>query len=579
MSNEEQKYTDTKKCIRCKKDYDISLFIKDDKELKKCKTCRDKNRLICIICNVKTASFNSYNETIPKYCVSCKEVGMINIISSKCFVCKNKIPTFNKLGNKKATHCVDCKESDMVDVLHTMCIKCKYKIPVFNNQDEKKGLYCLDCKEPDMINVVDKKCIKCNKRRPSFNTANETTALYCSDCKESDMVDIKNKKCIKCLKKNPIFNNPNEKKPLYCKDCKSANMVDVKNFKCIKCNIKQPTYNTVGEKKPTYCLDCKTSDMVDIVNKKCIKCKEVRPNYALDGQKIPTHCNNCKEDNMIDVTHRQCIIDKCSVRPYYGYCGQSPIYCATHRDNHTDKNFLYTRPKRRCIGNNDEECKDIAEYGKTEPIHCLEHKAEDEIYLVAQKCSQCCKNDLLNKDGLCITYCAPNQLYQQVKKEKKQEMIVMNYLDKNVKIENIINIQDDKVVDTYCNYYRPDRIYDVGTHCIIIEVDEEQHKGKRASCSKGDIGELARMHEIQNAIGINCIFIRFNPDSFKVNNKIQKISINQRLNLLVKWIEKCAEMKPVKDLQPVKYKYLYYDEWNETDTSFQEIDDTKLYDK
>jgi hypothetical protein len=155
----------------------------------------------------------------------------------------------------------------------------------------------------------------------------------------------------------------------------------------------------------------------------------------------------------------------------------------------------------------------------------------------------------------------------------------MNYLDKYVKLSNIINITDDKVVSTYCNHYRPDRMYDVGTHCIIIEVDEDQHKGKRASCSKGEIGELARMHEIQNAVGMNCIFLRFNPDTFKVNNKKQSINMNERLKLLVKWIEKCEEMKPEKDLEPVKYKYLFYDDWSETDTSFKEIDDTMLYDK
>jgi hypothetical protein len=55
--------------------------------------------------------------------------------------------------------------------------------------------------------------------------------------------------------------------------------------------------------------------------------------------------------------------------------------------------------------------------------------------------------------------------------------------------------------------------------------------------------------------------------------------MNERLKLLVKWIEKCEEMKPEMDLQPVKYKYLFYDGWSETDTSFKEIDDTILYDK
>jgi hypothetical protein len=282
---------------------------------------------------------------------------------------------------------------------------------------------------------------------------------------------------------------------------------------------------------------------------------------------------------MIDIHNNRCIIENCNTHSYYGYCGQSPSLCAKHRDKHPDKNFLYTKPKRKCIGNDDEECKEMAEYGIKEPTHCIEHKTNDEIHLVAQKCHQCCRNDLLNKDGLCITICAPNQLYQQVKQEKKKEKLVMSYLDKYIKLENIIKITDDKVVDTYCNYYRPDRIYDLGTHCVIIEVDEDQHKGKKASCSKGEIGELARMHEIQNAVGMNCIFLRFNPDNFRVKDKIQKINMNERLKILVKWIEKCSQMIPEKDLEPVKYKYLFYDEYDETDIIFKEIDDTVLYDK
>jgi hypothetical protein len=311
----------------------------------------------------------------------------------------------------------------------------------------------------------------------------------------------------------------------------------------------------------------------------CIKCNKKRPNFNKPNETIATHCGDCKETGMINIISKRCQIEECNTRPRYGYCGQLPIYCAKHRDLHQDKNLLYKQPKRKCIGNDDEDCKDIAEYGKTEPKHCIDHKTEDEIYLVAQKCIQCCNNDLLNKDGLCITYCVPNQLYQQVKREKKHENTVMNYLDKYVKLTNIIDIQDDRVINTFCNHYRPDRMYDIGTHCIIIEVDEDQHKGKRASCSKGEIGELARIHEIQNAIGINCIFLRFNPDNFKVNNKTKKINMNERLKLLVKWIEKCESMIPQTDLEPVKYKYLFYDDWNETDVSFKEIDDLELYDK
>ncbi len=580
----DEKTTNTKKCHHCKQTLDISHFTNNDKVYSKCNECRDKindkPKNICEICGIK-ARYNIPGEQLGRFCKEHKQIGMIDIKNKKCIKCEKKRPNFNKSGETVGTHCGDCKEVGMIDIIHPKCIKCENKRPNFNKPGETVGTHCGDCKEVDMINVVEKrKCIKCEKKQPSFNKPGKIVATHCSDCKEVGMVDIKNKKCIKCENKQPIFNKSGETVATHCSDCKEVGMVDIVSKRCIKCEKKRPTFNRPDETIATHCGDCKEVNMINVLERrKCIKCEKKRPIFNKPGETVATHCGECKDSDMIDIKHPKCIIDGCNTRPNYGYCGQSPIYCATHRNNHPDKNFLYIKPKRTCIGNDDEDCKNISEYGKIEPIYCLDHKTDDDIYLVAQKCIQCCNNDLLNKDGLCITYCVPNQLYQQVKQEKKKEKTVMNYLDKYVKLSNIINITDDKAVSTYCNHYRPDRMYDIGTHCIIIEVDEDQHKGKRSSCSKGEIGELSRMHEIQNAVGMNCIFLRFNPDTFKVNDKKQSINMNERLKLLVKWIEKCEEMKPEKDLEPVKYKYLFYDDWVETDTSFNEIDDTMLYDK
>jgi hypothetical protein len=504
---------------------------------------------------------------------------MIDVIHPKCIKCNTIRPCYANVGEKRALYCASCKDNNMINIVSKRCIKCEETIATFGKEGQKTFTHCSNCKESDMIDIkhLKNRCVVCNLKQASFAKIGEITVSHCSNCKESDMVNIKTKKCIKCEEKIPTFAYVGDKIPTHCFSCKEVSMVDIKHPKCVKCNKIRPSFAKSGDSMASHCVSCKDDDMIDVNHYKCIICKVKRPFYGKIGTNKALYCVSCKTEDMVDIQSKKCSL--CDKQVKYGYCGQSAIYCATHRDSHADKNFLYKQSKRRCIGNDDEECKDIAEYGKKEPTHCSDHKTDDEIHLVAQKCSQCCKNDLLNKEGLCITYCAPNQLYQQNKKEKKKEMIVMNYLDNNVKIENIINIRDDKVVNTYCNYYRPDRIYDIGTHYVIIEVDEEQHKGKRSSCSKGEIGELARMHEIQNAVGMNCIFLRFNPDTFKVNNKLQKVSINQRLKLLVKWIEKCVEMRPDKDLQPVKYKYLYYDDWNETDITFKEIDDTKLYDK
>ena len=57
---------------------------------------------------------------------------------------------------------------------------------------------------------------------------------------------------------------------------------------------------------------------------------------------------------------------------------------------------------------------------------------------------------------------------------------------------------------------------------------------------------------------------------------LQKVNMGERLTLLVKWLKVCFKMVPKADLQPVKYKKLYFDEWNQTDVSFRIVNDLEL---
>jgi hypothetical protein len=50
----------------------------------------------------------------------------------------------------------------------------------------------------------------------------------------------------------------------------------------------------------------------------------------------------------------------------------------------------------------------------------------------------------------------------------------------------------------------------------------------------------------------------------------------ERLTLLVKWLKVCFKMVPDADLQPVKYKKLYFVEWNQTVVSFRTVNDLEL---
>jgi len=86
------------------------------------------------------------------------------------------------------------------------------------------------------------------------------------------------------------------------------------------------------------------------------------------------------------------------------------------------------------------------------------------------------------------------------------------------------------------------------------------------------------MHEVQVAAGLPCIFLRFNPDGYTVNGKAGSVNIQQRLVVLTKWLQVCFTMKPTKAVYetPVKYKHLFYDDYDATDTTFLEVNDEAI---
>jgi hypothetical protein len=128
-----------------------------------------------------------------------------------------------------------------------------------------------------------------------------------------------------------------------------------------------------------------------------------------------------------------------------------------------------------------------------------------------------------------------------------------------------------------CNKYRPDLAFDCATHIVVVECDESQHKGYNwQSCAANTSlqdAEERRMHEIFVAFGLlPTVFIRWNPDSFVSNGKAcQKYNQTKRLELLQKWVKHCIELPANKLKQQVKYIQLFYDDFDETNTTFKTI--------
>ena len=399
--------------------------------------------------------------------------------------------------------CVEVKKKNIC--IH---LECK-TIPVFNTEGNKNALYCASHKKDGMIDIKNKTCIYPDcKTLPNYNIAGIKNALYCAKHKLVGMVDVKNKTCIypEC-KTLPAFNTEGIKNALYCKTHKLDGMIDIKHKYCVYPECKtRPNYNTEGNKNALYCAKHKLDEMVNIVNKTCIypECK-VRPTYNTEGIKNALYCASHKKDGMIDIKHTTCIYPDCKTRPTYNI------------------------------------------EGEIQALYCAKHKLDKMVNIVSKTCkTYLCATIVKNKyDGYCL-YCYINLFPDKPNSRnyKTKETAVVNEIQQS--FPEFTWIADKKVKDG-CSKRRPDLLLDMGSHIIIVEIDENKHSNYDCSC------EHKRLMEISQDVNHRpIIFIRFNPDEYIQDDeivvkscwKLNKLGVMMiSKNKQAEWDERIATLK------------------------------------
>jgi EsV-1-7 cysteine-rich motif len=606
----------SKRCSKCKKDRLMEQFISENRE--KPYSCCNDCRLKCVSqtnkCNVCgiSANFNFKGEKYGVKCIHHKDPEMVNVHNTLCKYENCTIrASFGFENDKKASSCYKHKEPTMISLNKVYCKfeNCKKK-PCFGREKDKIPIFCKEHKTEDMQDISHQKCQyeNCNTR-PSFGLIGEPIK-FCKKHKTSEMKELVNKKCEQNeCGKNPSYNFSGAKKARFCKEHQLENMVDVKHIFCLENGCeKRPTYNLSTEKKPLYCRLHKKDGMIDICNKHCAfedcvtqprfnfegmtrkfcfqhkeagmidlvftPCKEPNcqkhPNYNYENESVGIYCNSHKLENMVDVKHNFCKADECRKRANFNLPGIFPEFCATHK-----KDGMLANPRRKCEGSVDEDCKESATHGIKEPLHCEEHALPDEYDLTEHPCKKCEKIDVLNKEGLCVNFCSLEERDRVLKKQvKKHEEFINKLLDEEIDIKPILK---DQSPDRQCTLKRPDRVYHMGSHVVIIEIDEDQHKSYKCTAfgdsKEGKIkAEKIRMYEISQSFPEfpPCIWIRYNPDNFKdKDGKSVKVITSKRHDILVKWVKRCLRDDKTNG---VKVKYLFYDEYKETDGSFENIE-------
>jgi hypothetical protein len=109
------------------------------------------------------------------------------------------------------------------------------------------------------------------------------------------------------------------------------------------------------------------------------------------------------------------------------------------------------------------------------------------------------------------------------KREKMKEIQLKKFLDENYGENNIIYNRSVRT-DTSCQLYFPDFVFDNGSLFIVIECDENAHKGYPMDC------ERIRENNITFQLGLPCVFIRWNPDKKNVKMKTKLMVLKSTID-------------------------------------------------
>ena len=211
--------------------------------------------------------------------------------------------------------------------------------------------------------------------------------------------------------------------------------------------------------------------------------------------------------------------------------GKKPYYCRECGGKAFCEHGKHKTQCRECGGSafcehgkQKAKCKEcggsaLCEHGK-QKAHCKEcgGSAFCEHGKQKQICGECggsalCKTPLCetvaNKkyNGHCMR-CFVN-LFPELKNARNYKTKEQNVVD-NIKIA-FPNFSwcCDKKIRYGCSRKRPDMLLDMGSHVIIVEVDENQHVNYDCSCENKRLMELS-----QDVDHRPIVFIRFNPDKY-----------------------------------------------------------------
>ena len=236
---------------------------------------------------------------------------------------------------------------------------------------------------------------------------------------------------------------------------------------------------------------------------------------------------------MINIISKNCQEGKCKKEALFGLINKRAQYCIEHKKDKMINVIL----ENKC---NILECENEYEFIVNKVKYCSYHNPD--------------KNHEINIKRLC-KYCDIKEESKYIcndckKIKNKKEWSIVRYLRKV--IDTNFEYNSCKMLQG-CSKKRPDIYFELERHCVIVEVDENQHNTYEDSC------ECSRINEIVNGIGgKSIIIIRYNPDIVRNKGIMFDVKQEDRIGLLVRSIKE--ELVKEYDKFIVKIIQIYFDD-------------------
>lgn len=281
----------------------------------------------------------------------------------------------------------------------------------------------------------------------------------------------------------------------------------------------------------------------------------------------------------------QCAAHKCTRKAWYApKIGQKAVMCRLHRlseswynvvdtlcqGTETDGKACHSKPSFALAGTRNavwcrrhcpvgvstvdvrskmcacEGCPKVAIY-KTSTrgprLFCADHATSSMIHS-GTVCSSC-KLFRVNRKGNICGVCRQQRV-------RSREFAVVTYLINEARADLGIPSRTNCAVRGGCSRYRPDVMYNFGTHAVVVEVDEDQHAQYAPVC------EHARMVQVQRDVGLPTVFVRFNPDRFSVKGVAVHVQHDERLHRLHRLLVGLRRQHVLP--APLTILYMFYDD-------------------